>query len=167
MENGKIAIVNNLQNGVGFGSTEFHVIRLHKSLPRKYFFFLLIQEGLRKNAQRNMTGSAGQLRVPTTYMQKIKVPLSPLHEQFRIVAKIEELFTKLDAGIELLKKVKAQLKRYRQSVLKAAMEGKLTKEWREIHKGEIEPASVLLDKIKEEREKIKGKYKELPMDVVV
>jgi len=50
------------------------------------------------------------------------------------VAKIEELFSRLDAGVESLKKVKAQLKRYRQSVLKAAFEGKLTKKWREEHK---------------------------------
>jgi type I restriction enzyme S subunit len=56
---------------------------------------------------------------------KIKVPIPPFNEQKRIVSKIEELFTKLDAGIEALKKARIQLKRYRQSVLKAAFEGKL------------------------------------------
>jgi type I restriction enzyme S subunit len=45
------------------------------------------------------------------------------------VAKIEELFTHLDAGVEALKRVKAQLKRYRQAVLKHAFEGKLTETW--------------------------------------
>jgi len=55
------------------------------------------------------------------------------------------------------------LKRYRQSVLKSAMEGKLTEKWREEHKHELEPASVLLEKIKEERKKRLGKkYKEMP-----
>lgn len=88
-------------------------------------------------------------------------PLPPLPEQQRIVAKIEELFTSLDAGIAALKKVKLQLKRYRQSVLKSAFEGKLTQEWREVHKNELEPASVLLERIRQEREK-QGKYKELP-----
>jgi len=87
----------------------------------------------------------------------------PLDEQHRIAAKIEELFTKLDAGVEALRKVKAQLKRYRQAVLKHAFEGKLTQEWREAHKGELEPASVLLERIKEERKKTLGKkFKELP-----
>ena len=97
----------------------------------------------------------------------IIVPVAPLNEQIRIVAKIEELFTKLDAGIKNLKKIKAQLKRYRQSVLKAAMEGKLTEKWRKAHKGEIEPASVLLERIKEEKQKnVKGKYKEpKPIDM--
>lgn len=97
---------------------------------------------------------------------QIYVPLSPLAEQQRIVAKIEELFTRLDAGVEALKKIKAQLKRYRQSVLKHAFEGKLTQEWRQAHKDELEPASVLLECIKQECHKTaKGKYKDpSPLD---
>lgn len=90
-----------------------------------------------------------------------KFPLSPLLEQHYIVAKIEELFTKLNAGIEVLKQIKAQLKRYRQAVLKHAFEGKLTEEWRKIHKDELEPAPGLLKKMQEERKK-KGKFKALP-----
>ena len=65
--------------------------------------------------------------------------------------------------MEALKRVKAQLKRHRQAVLKVAMEGKLTEEWRRTHKDELEPASVLLERIKEERKKkAKAEYKELP-----
>jgi type I restriction enzyme S subunit len=63
-------------------------------------------------------------------MRRIPVRLAPLNEQKRIVSKIEELFTKLDAGIEYLKKILVEVKQYRQSVLKAAFEGKLTEEWR-------------------------------------
>jgi len=96
-------------------------------------------------------------------MREFPIPLPPLPEQHRIVAKIEELFTRLDAGVEALKKAKEQLRWYRQSVLKAAMEGRLTEEWRKQHKDELEPASMLLEKIKEERKKKLGKkYKELP-----
>ena len=80
--------------------------------------------------------------------------IPPLPEQHRIVAKIEELFTKLDAGINELHKAQSQLKRYRQSVLKAAFEGKLTEAWRTTHQDDIEPASILLERIlKERREK--------------
>lgn len=87
-------------------------------------------------------------------LRYLDIPLPPLAEQHRIVAKIEELFTKLNAGVESLEKAKAQLKRYRQSVLKAVVEGKLTEEWRVAYKGELEPASVLLERIlKERREK--------------
>jgi len=81
----------------------------------------------------------------------IPFPLPPLSEQRRIVAKIEELFTQLDAGISNLKKAQSQLKRYRQSVLKAAVEGKLTRKWREAHPG-VEPASILLERILKERQ---------------
>jgi hypothetical protein len=84
--------------------------------------------------------------------------LPPLAEQDRIVAKIEGPFTQLDAGVQALHKVKAQLKRYRQAVLKAAFEGKLTAEWREEHKGELEPASALLERIRAER----GEREDLP-----
>jgi len=93
----------------------------------------------------------------------LPIPLPPLPEQHRIVAKIEELFTKLDAGVEALNRIKAQLKRYRQAVLKHAFEGKLTAEWHETHKHELEPVSVLLDRIKQERkENLKARYEELP-----
>jgi type I restriction enzyme S subunit len=80
------------------------------------------------------------------------IPIPPLAEQQRIVAKVEELFTQLDAGVAALEKAKAQLRRYRQAVLKAAVEGELTRERREAHWGELEPASVLLERILEERQ---------------
>jgi type I restriction enzyme S subunit len=94
---------------------------------------------------------------------KMSILLPPLPEQHRIVSKIEELFTRLDVGIEALKKIKTQLKRYRQSVLKSAFEGKLTEDWRQAHKHELEPASTFLERIKKERQKTaKSKYKEPP-----
>ena len=76
--------------------------------------------------------------------------------------KVEELFTRLDAGVRLLKQTQALLKSYRRSVLKAAVEGELSREWREAHRDELEPASKLLERIlRERREKFTGKkYKE-------
>jgi len=98
-------------------------------------------------------------------LRGFRIPLPPLPEQHRIVAKIEELLTKLDVGVESLKKAKVQLKRYRQSIFKEAMEGKLTKEWRGTHKEEFEPACMLLERIREERKKSTRKYKEFsPLD---
>jgi type I restriction enzyme, S subunit len=78
--------------------------------------------------------------------------LPPINEQKRIVNKIEELFSELDKGIEILKIAHAQLKLYRQSVLKSAFEGNLTKDWREENKDKLEPADELLKRIKQERE---------------
>ena len=70
-------------------------------------------------------------------LRTFEIPLPPLLEQHRIVSKIEELFTKLDAGINELHKAQSQLKRYRQSVLKAAFEGKLTEAWRAEQPSEV------------------------------
>jgi type I restriction enzyme S subunit len=93
-------------------------------------------------------------RISRSNFAQIKLPVPPLPEQYRIVAKIEELFTELDAGVELLKKLKVKLKRYRQAVLKSAVEGNLTKEWRTANQGKLEPASILLERIlKQRREK--------------
>lgn len=166
MENGKVAIARGLKNGIGFGSTEFHVTRPGPGLTPEYVFFYLIQQTVRSDARRSMGGAVGLLRVPVSFLAELELPLPPFPEQRRIVAKIEELFSQLDAGVEELKKAKAQLKRYRQSVLKAAFEGKLTEEWRKAYKGKVEPASVLLERIKAERKKALGpKHKEpLPLD---
>ena len=112
----------------------------------------------------NCTHHVNQASINSHFLSKrVSFPLPPLPEQHRIVAKIEELLTRLDAGVKALNAVKAQLKRYRQSVLRCAFDGKLTAEWRVAHKGKLEPASVLLERIKEERkEQLGNKYKELP-----
>ncbi len=112
-----------------------------------------------------MTGTAIK-RIILDKLKQFSIPLPPLPEQHRIVSRIEELFTKLDAGVEALKKVKAQVKRYRQAVLKYAFDGKLTEEWREAHKDQLEPASVLMERIREEKKKsVTGKNKDdVPFD---
>jgi len=138
-----------------------------KILIQKYLFYFL--HSYRKNLLKKRFGGA-QPNISQAIIKDIILPLPPLPEQRRIVAKIEELFTKLDAGVEALKKAKEQIKRYRQAVLKYAFEGKLTEEWRKANRHKLEPASVLLERIKEERKKKLGtclptgrkKYKELP-----
>jgi type I restriction enzyme S subunit len=137
-------------------------MKLSKQLSPK-FIYNFFQSGFYwEQINKNKLG-IGQPNVNGTTLAKIVLPLPPLPEQHRIVAKIEELFTKLDAGVAALKKAKAQLQRYRQSVLKDAFSGKLTQAWREAHKGELEPAAALLERIKAERKKnAKGKYKEPP-----
>ena len=79
------------------------------------------------------------------------VRLPPLSEQNRIVAKIEELFSELDKGVESLKTARGQLKVYRQAVLKHAFEGKLTAQWREENEDKLETPEQLLARIKQER----------------
>jgi len=102
MENGKIAVVPPLKNGLGFGSTEFQVLRPYCEISVQYIYFFVSSESFRRNAEHNMTGAVGQRRVPTSYLAAQSVPVPPAREQLRIVAKIEELFSELDKGVESL-----------------------------------------------------------------
>jgi type I restriction enzyme S subunit len=139
------------------------IVRTGKhGVDNRWLMYTVNSPQFRASIAAEQSGSTRK-RISRGNLAKLELPLPPLPEQRRIVAKIEELFSKLDAGVEALKKVKAELKRYRQAVLKYAFEGKLTEEWREAHNGELEPASVLLERIKEERKKKLGsKYKDLP-----
>ena len=91
-------------------------------------------------------------RVDFEQIGEFIVELPPEPEQRRIIAKIEELFSDLDAGVAALERARANLKRYRAAVLKAAVEGKLTEQWRRAHP-DVEPASKLLERILAERRK--------------
>ncbi len=94
----------------------------------------------------------GRPRLNLAEVRGIWLPVAPLDEQRRVVAKIEELFSDLDAGVAALERAKANLNRYRAAVLKAAVEGKLTEQWRAEHPN-TEPASKLLERILAERRK--------------
>lgn len=122
MENGKMAVVPKLHNDVGFGSTEFHVLRAKQGIEPQYLYYYVSSKSYRYNAEHNMTGAVGQKRVPTAYLEKSLISLPPTNEQKRIVAKIEELFSELDKGIENLKTAREQLKVYRQAILSEAFE---------------------------------------------
>ena len=98
------------------------------------------------------TKGVAQQKVSLGRFADVRIPLPPLAEQHRIVAKIEELFSDLDAGVAALRRVKANLKRYRAAVLNAAVTGKLTAEWRKKNPPK-ETADKLLARILEERRK--------------
>jgi type I restriction enzyme, S subunit len=152
MENGKMAVVPAVKNGLGVGSTEFHVLRPYPEISADYIYYFVSSQRFRYDAEHNMTGAVGQRRVSSAYLENHGVPVAPAKEQKRIVAKIEELFSELDKGIENLKTARAQLTIYRQSVLKHAFEGKLTAKWREEHKNKLESAAGLVARINAERE---------------
>jgi type I restriction enzyme S subunit len=93
-----------------------------ESVLGKYLFYYLMGE---RNNLLNLGAGATQQNISQTIIKAYPFPLAPLPEQESIVAKIEELFTQLDAGVAALKRIQAGLKRYKASVLKAACEGRL------------------------------------------
>ena len=90
MENGKAAYVENLPHNIGFGSTEFHVIRPSNEIDGRYLFYMVWSPDFRSIAGRNMTGTAGQKRVPTDFIKRYKIPLPPIEEQKRIATIVDK-----------------------------------------------------------------------------
>ncbi|EFX91345.1 hypothetical protein HMPREF0027_1593 [Actinobacillus ureae ATCC 25976] len=90
MENGKSAIASNLENGFGFGSTEFHVLRAkNKDFSIHLLHSLLRTSHLRKIATQYFTGSAGQQRVPKSFLKALTLPVLNLEIQTKILTYIQ------------------------------------------------------------------------------
>jgi type I restriction enzyme, S subunit len=116
-----------------------------------YLEAFLRSHDTKKRIDEMKTGiSDSGLNLTLSRFKTLQVPLPPIPEQRRIVAKIEELFSELDEGIENLKQARAQLAVYRQALLKHAFEGKLTAGWRAAHANQLESAA-------------KGSTEDLPM----
>ncbi|MCK5860899.1 MAG: restriction endonuclease subunit S [Candidatus Hydrogenedentes bacterium] len=108
-ENGKGALLYDLVNGIGFGSTEFHVIRACKA-NRIFLYFWTQSRPFRARGGANMTGSAGQKRVPTDFIKKYMIPLPSLPEQERI-AEVLSAWEKAIALTDRLIDAKQRLKK--------------------------------------------------------
>lgn len=85
MQNGKSAIFDDETSPIGFGSTEFYVIRAGERILSRFIYHLVRQEAFREKARANFTGTAGQQRVPKDFLENYYVSLPPLDEQQRIV----------------------------------------------------------------------------------
>ena len=91
MENGKGAVAVGLCNNIGFGSTEFHILRPINNKSNPYWLYSLTSfDAFRKDAADNMTGSAGQRRVPAVFLEKYKVTLPPIELQNQFAAFVEQ-----------------------------------------------------------------------------
>jgi len=146
----------------GVCSTDILVFKHTQFLHSKFLACRLLGSDFVRYASQGMSG-VQHPRVSYQRISDFAIAFPPLEEQHRIVSKVEELFTKLDAGVKSLETAKTQLKSYRQSVLKSAFDGKLTEEWRRTHRDELEPAFKLLEQIREERRRSTAtEYRELP-----
>jgi type I restriction enzyme S subunit len=95
-ENGKGALAQGLENGVGFGTTELHVLRAGAEILPKYLFYLTLGEHFRKLGTAEMYGAGGQKRVPERFLQNLRHPLPPLDEQRAIVAFLDRETAHID-----------------------------------------------------------------------
>ena len=159
-QNRKSCVITELPNGIGAATTEVYALNpIIPEFSKLYIYFfksqLFIQGGMKK-----FTGSAGQQRVPRKFVENFAMPLPPLEEQKRIVAKIEKLMPLVDEYAESynrLQKIDNEFEdKLKQSVLQYAMEGKLVKQ-----NPSDEPASELIKKIENEKAELvkEGKIK--------
>jgi len=102
MQNGKSAIARGLANGLGMGSTEFHVLRCNQArvIPEWIWYFVRNPD-LRREAVHHFRGAVGQQRVPAAFLAECDLPTPPLAEQRRIVARIDEMMERIDEAVQL------------------------------------------------------------------
>lgn len=91
-ENGKLGIARGLTNGIGFGSSEFVVLRSKGEIDPEFLFYFLSQDRFRADGARVMSGAVGHKRIPKEYVEDHEIPLPPLEEQKRIVGILDEAF---------------------------------------------------------------------------
>ncbi|MGO8903089.1 MAG: hypothetical protein ACLQU5_32820 [Isosphaeraceae bacterium] len=146
---GKVGLVQSPPPNTVFNNNLMR-IRFRDGIHGKFVCYQMCSPDFRDRMAYAKRATTNVAAVYAKNLFPLPVAVAPHPEQGRIVAKIEELFSDLDAGIVALERVRANLKRYRAAVLKAAVEGKLTEDWRAQHP-DTEPASVLLEGILTER----------------
>ena len=120
-ENGKGAYAEKLVNGVGFGSTEFHVLRTKPKNCSRFIYYLTNSREFRIRGEANMQGSAGQKRVPTDYLKFYKLAIPPILEEQQ---KIASVLSVSDREIETLQQKLDCLKQEKKALMQQLLTGK-------------------------------------------
>ena len=126
-ENGKRAIAKDLDNGIGFGTTEFHVLRPKEKVTSNWIFFGISRDDFKNEAKNKMTGTAGQKRVPRRIVENFKISVPKIQEQIQIAQEIESRFSVIDKVEKTINNALLKSEQLRKSILKSAFEGKILK----------------------------------------
>lgn len=130
-ENGKAAIVRDMPSGIGAGSSEFYVLRpASKKVSPGLIFAIIKSQSFMQQGAQNMTGAVGLRRVPRAFVEAFPIALPPAAEQKIIAEKLDTLLAQVENTKARLERIPKILKCFRQSVLAAAVNGRLTEEWR-------------------------------------
>lgn len=120
-ENGKGALAFGLENGIGFGTTELHVIRATQEIDRQFLFYLTFSHQFRGMGETQMFGTAGQKRVPDSFINNFPTPLPPLPEQRAIAAFLDRETARIDALIARKRELIDLLRRQRTALISHAV----------------------------------------------
>ena len=154
-ENRKSVIFSNLKNGYGAGTTELHVLRPMKILP-EYILWTVKSENFISKGIQSFTGAVGQQRIGKEFVSSYLVSVPPVAEQHRIIKKIEQDFYQLSSIENEKKSLQILINQTKSKILDLAIRGKLVPQ-----DPNDEPASVLLERIRAEKEELikQGKNK--------
>ncbi|MEK4886022.1 restriction endonuclease subunit S [Bacillus sp. FSL W8-1127] len=138
-ENGKGALVDNLINKTGFGSTEFHVLRSKKNGDELFIYYHTVTDRFRKIGEKNMTGTAGQKRISTDFVKGFLIPY-PRNDIER--KKIASILSTWDKAIELKEKLIEQKKQQKKGLMQKLLTGEVRLpgfegEWEQVRLGEL------------------------------
>lgn len=125
MENGKSAIIGKLVNGLGYGTTEFYVLRCNENLYNRYLYHMVRDTSFRNKAKAVMSGAVGQQRVPKSFMENYPLDLPSVPEQTEIVRILDDLLAKEQQAKEAAEAVLEQIDLMKKSILARAFRGKL------------------------------------------
>lgn len=124
-ENKKSVIFNNLENGVGAGTTELHIIRVGNHIISKFLLWFFKTEKFTKNGILNMTGATGHKRVPKDFIKNLQIPLPPLQEQEQITSYLDELSLNIKNLKQNYQTQIKNLQELKKSLLDKAFKGRL------------------------------------------
>lgn len=124
-ENGKAALVDGLKNGIGFGSTEFHVLRANSNIDSHYLAYIVQSDPFRKLGEASMIGAAGQKRVPESFILNFKQAYPPIDEQVEIAKFLDREISNIDKIINKLNQQITIIQEYRQALITAAVTGQI------------------------------------------
>lgn len=125
MENGKSAIIGKLVNGIGYGTTEFYVLRCNEKLYNRYLYHMVRDISFRNQAKTVMSGAVGQQRVPKSFIENYPLELPSVPEQKEIVRILDGLLTKEQKAKEAAEAVLKQIDLIKKSILSRAFRGEL------------------------------------------
>ncbi len=125
MENGKSAVVGPLVNGIGYGTTEFYVLRCSSALLNRYVYHLVRSKSFRDEAKAVMTGAVGQQRVPKSFLEEYPLNLPSVAEQAEIVRLLDAAFEKERRVCELAEETAARIETLKKAILARAFRGEL------------------------------------------
>jgi type I restriction enzyme M protein len=109
-ENGKAGLARDLMNGIGFGSSEFTVLRPDNTVLSKWLYYNIATEKFRTYAKAKMTGTGGLQRVPNEIFYSYQIPLPPINIQQEIVSEIESYQKIIDGARLVVENYKPQIK---------------------------------------------------------